>query len=111
MTEFLRFATERTDARNRWVCPMCSSVILQHSRSGAISLVFSVKNSRTNRISCSELLPSGYKAWIIADATITPKLADQAQELAFPATYLQHGLAADIVTADELLGDGAVECR
>jgi hypothetical protein len=54
-------------------------------------------------------LPSGDKAWIVAYATITPELADQAQEFAFPATYLQHGLAANIVAADELLGDGAVE--
>ena len=56
------------------------------------------------------MLPGGDKTWIIADATITPKLADQTQELTFPAAYLQHSLAADIVAADELLGDSTVEC-
>src|ERR1700730_2396975 len=54
-------------------------------------------------------LPGGDEARIIADTTIIPKLANQAQELTFPATNLQHGLATDIVAADELFGDGAVE--
>src|SRR6516164_2015978 len=46
------------------------------------------------------LLSGRHKTWVVADATITSKLANKAQELAFAATDLQHRLAANIVTAD-----------
>ena len=39
------------------------------------------------------MLPGGYKTWIVANTTIRSELADEAQELAFAATDLQHGLA------------------
>src|SRR5215831_3698178 len=55
------------------------------------------------------ILPGGDKTRVIADAAIASKLADEAQKLAFAATDLEHGLPANVVGVDELLGDGAVE--
>ena len=56
--------------KNRCVCPMCSSVILQHSRSGAIFVRPFCEKFAHEPYILFRTLPSRYKAWIVANATI-----------------------------------------
>src|SRR5487761_61092 len=53
--------------------------------------------------------PRGNEAGVVADAAIASELTNQRQELAFPATDLEHILFMELMTLDQLLGKAPME--